>query len=125
MKIKKKIDKAGAVLAAIGSGSPEEAKDFVGSFAFEGEMYVDPSLKVFQAFKLERGVWQTLRPSSLGSGIAALKKGFRQGRSAGDLWQQGGVFVVDTGSRVLFEHRNSGAGDSADLDAVVKACISK
>lgn len=125
MKIKKKIDKTGAVLAAIGSGTPEQAKDFVGSFAFEGEMYVDPSLKVFQAFKLARGFWRTLGPSSLGPGITALKKGFRQGRSAGDLWQQGGVFVIAPGDRVLFEHRNSGASDNADLSAVVKACASK
>ncbi|MEZ4567852.1 MAG: peroxiredoxin-like family protein [Desulfobacterales bacterium] len=79
------------------------------SFSFTGEMYVDPSLKTYKAFRLVRGVGRTLGPSSILRGFSAMKKGFRQGKSAGDLWQQGGMFVIDAGSQpgdqMLFAHR--------------------
>ena len=55
---------------------------------------------------------------------AAMKKGFRQGRSAGDLWQQGGLFVIGPGPQLDFQHRNRVAGDHADLNAVLKVVLS-
>jgi hypothetical protein len=128
MGIKDQLDNAGVALVAIGSGSPEQAKKFVASFSFEGEMYVDPSLKTYKAFKLVRGLWRTLGPSSIGRGLSAMKKGFRQGQNAGDLWQQGGMFVIgpsdQIGNQLYFQHRNQTAGDHADLNAVLKACQS-
>jgi hypothetical protein len=54
-------------------------------------------------------------------GFKAIKQGFRQGRSAGDLWQQGGIFVIGPGNKLLFEHINSMAGDEADLNDVLRA----
>jgi len=122
MAVKDQLDKAGVPMAAIGSGSPDQAKEFVASFSFEGEMYVDPGLKTYKAFKLVRGLWRTLGPSSIGRGLTAMKNGFRQGKNAGDLWQQGGMFVIGPGQYMYFAHRNQAAGDHADLDAVLKAC---
>lgn len=121
MKVKKKLDQAHVDLVAIGSGSPAQAKDFVRSFKFKGEMFVDPSLKTYRAFKLKRGLVPTLGPASIKRGLAAMGQGFRQGRSAGDLWQQGGMFVLGPGEQMLFAHRNRFAGDHADLDAVLEA----
>ena len=123
MEIKDQLDNTGVGLVAIGSGKPKQAKEFVASFSFEGEMYVDPSLKTYNAFKLVRGVWRTLGPESIGRGITAMKKGFRQGKSAGDLWQQGGMFVIGPGDQMRFQHRNKAAGDHADLNAALKACL--
>jgi len=122
MGIKDRTDEIGIDLVTIGSGSPEQAKEFIASFAFEGEMYVDPGLKTYKAFKLVRGLWRTLGPASIGRGLSAMKKGFRQGQNAGDLWQQGGMFVIGSDNQMFFEHRNSSAGDHADLNAVLKAC---
>jgi hypothetical protein len=124
MKIKKQLDKAGVDLIAVGSGSTSQAKEFVKSFKFKGEMFVDPSLKTYKAFKLKRGLLQTVGPASIKSGISAMSKGFRQGRSAGDLWQQGGIFVIGPGEQLLFAHRNQFAGDHADLEAVLEASVS-
>lgn len=129
MDIKDQLAAAGVALAAIGSGNPKQAKKFVESFSFTGEMYVDPSLKTYKAFNLNRGITRTLGPSSIMRGISAMKEGFRQGKSAGDLWQQGGMFVIgpdsQTGSHLLFAHRNQTAGDQADLNAVLKAIRTK
>ena len=120
MGIKARLDAAGAGLVMIGSGNPEQAKEFIASFSVEGEMYVDPGLKTYKAFKLVRGLWRTLGPASIGRGLTAMKKGFRQGSNAGDLWQQGGIFVIGPGNQMLFAHRNQAAGDHADLNAVLK-----
>ncbi|MCJ8502217.1 AhpC/TSA family protein [Desulfatitalea sp. M08but] len=115
------LDEAGVALAAIGSGTPEQAREFMAKFKFPGEMYVDPSLSVYKAFGLERGFWKTLGPASVGRGLKAMTRGFRQGGSAGDLWQQGGLFVLGPGQQLLFQHRNPAAGKQADLNAVLAA----
>jgi hypothetical protein len=121
--IKGELDGAGVALVAIGSGSPEGAAHFAKKLRFSGEMYVNQDLGAYKAFRLERGLLETLGPTSLIRGIQAMKKGFRQGRTDGDLWQQGGVFVLGPGNRLLFQHRNAFAGDHADLDAVLSAAL--
>ncbi len=125
MDIEDKLTSAGATLVAVGSGTPEQAGKFVRKFKFKGEMYVDPGLQTYKAFNLVRGLLRTLGPSALLRGAAAIKKGFRQGRSAGDLWQQGGLFVIGPGRRLDFQHRNRVAGDHADLTAVLEVVLSR
>lgn len=125
MDIKDKLDSAGATLVAVGSGTPEQAQKFIKKFKFKGEMYVDQELRTYKAFNLVRGLLRTLGPGALLRGAAAMKKGFRQGRSAGDLWQQGGLFVIGPGRQLDFQHRNRVAGDHADLDAVLKVVLSR
>lgn len=125
MEIKAQLDAAGVGLVAIGSGSPEQARKFVDAFSFTGEMYVDPGLKTYKAFNLNRGITGTLGPSSIIRGLSAIKQGFRQGKNAGDLWQQGGMFVIGPASQMFFAHRNRAAGDHADLNAVLKFVLTE
>ena len=120
--MKKKFGDDTITLVAIGSGTCEEAKAFIEKFGFDGEMYLDPTLRSYKAFGLHRGFWRTLGPRSLLRGFSTLKKGFRQGKNAGDLWQQGGMFVIGPGNQILYEHRNSVAGDQADCHAAMNAC---
>lgn len=119
MNIKKKLDAAAVGLVAVGSGSPRSARKFVDDFQFTGDMYLNRNLKVYKAFDLERGIIKTLGLSSLVQGIRTMKKGFRQGRSAGDLWQQGGLFVLGPGDQLLFAHRDKFAGDHADFQQML------
>ena len=121
--IKGRLDSAGVTLVAVGSGSTEGARRFAEKLPFAGEMYVNRDLSAYRAFKLERGLWKTLGPASVLRGIRAMMDGFRQGRTDGDLWQQGGVFVLGPGEKILFEHRNAFAGDHADLGAVIAASV--
>jgi len=121
MGIKEKLDEAGIPLVAIGSGSPEGARHFIEKLHFTGEMFVNQDLSAYRAFKLERGFWKTLGPASLIRGIQAMREGFRQGRMDGDNWQQGGIFVMGPGNKLIFQHRNKFAGDHADLNAVLAA----
>jgi hypothetical protein len=123
MGIKGKLEGAGIALVAIGSGSPAGAGHFVKKLHFTGEMYVNQDLSAYRAFGLQRGLLKTLGPASLIQGIRAMKDGFRQGRTDGDLWQQGGVFVLGPGNELNFQHRNRFAGDHADLEALLAASI--
>lgn len=82
-------------------------------------MYVSPDLAAYKAFRLVRGLWRSVGPSSVFRGIRALAKGHRQGPTAGDPWQQGGVFLIGPGERLLFAHKDRFAGDHADLSQVV------
>ncbi len=119
--IKSHLDLADIYLAAIGSGNQEQAQDFIDKLGFEYEVFLNSDLSAYKTFRLKRAILRTLGPSSLAKGVKAIKKGFRQGSSAGDLWQQGGIFVLGPGRQLLFQHRNSFAGDHADLNQVIQA----
>ena len=51
----------------------------------------------------------------------ALRRGFRQGKTQGDPWQQGGVVVLSRDGQVLFRQVDKTGGDPLDLDGVVAA----
>lgn len=119
MKVKPVLDRLSIGLVAIGSGSPDGARRFVQKFQFDGDMVVDPTLEAYRAFKLKRGLLETLGPTALLKGLGTMKKGFRQGSTDGDLWQQGGLFVIGPGEKIVFAHRDRFAGDHADLDQVI------
>jgi hypothetical protein len=121
MKIKPRLDRSEIGLAAVGSGSVAHARQFVGQTGFRGEMFVDPRLQVYRAFGLHRGVRQTLGLAAILKGFAAMRRGFRQGSTAGDLWQQGGLFAIDPQGRTIFAHRDRFAGDHANLEQVAAA----
>lgn len=121
MTVKEQLHKAGLSLLAVGSGSPDQAEAFAEEFGFTGELFVSQDLTAYHAFKLVRGVYRSLGPSSILRGIGAIKDGFRQSSGAGDNWQQGGVFLLGPGEKLIFEHRDQFAGDLADLDQVLAA----
>jgi hypothetical protein len=123
MAIKDRLAAAGITVVAIGSGTPEQARLFVVKTEFDGEMYVDQNLLTYGAFNLARGFLRTVGPAALWHGLAAMKKGFQQGRTQGDLWQQGGMFVMGPGRQMIFQHRSRVAGNHAAPSAVLKAAL--
>ncbi len=122
MAIKEQAALHNATIVAIGSGTCDQAKQFATQFNFTGELYLDPELHSYKAFGLERGVFKTIGPASIVKGFKTLGKGFRQGKHAGDLWQQGGLFVLGPGDQIVYEHRDKVAGDLADMNSVIGVC---
>jgi len=122
MDMKKTLDGMGIPVIVIGSSTPKQAKEFSEKFAFTGDVYVNEDLTAYQAFELERGFFKTLGLCSIKSGFKAMGQGFHQGLSAGDLWQQGGLFVMGPGNRIVFQHVDQFAGDHVDPAEVVQAC---
>lgn len=116
-----KLTAAGVDLVVIGNGAPNFIAGFREHTGYDGALYTDPSLAVYRAAQLKRGITKTLDPRALGKTIAAFKSGYRQGRTQGDPWQQGGVLLVATDGRVLWHHASDRPGDNATAAQIVAA----
>ena len=103
----------GAELYVIGNGSPSFIEGLRAQTGWTGPVYTDPSLAVYKAAQLKRGVLRTLDPRGYGKALRAMAGGQRQGRTQGDQWQQGGVLVVAPDGGVLYQQASERAGDNA------------
>jgi hypothetical protein len=115
------FSKRGAGLVIIGNGAP----NFIGGFrehtGYQGPLYTDPSLSSYRALELTRSVFSSLNPKAVGRAFTALRQGFRQRKTQGDPWQQGGTLVVSADGEVVFLHRARYAGELADVSAILHA----
>jgi hypothetical protein len=115
------IKNAGAELVVIGSGTPNFIAGFRETTGFAGPIYVDPSLAVYQAAELERGLLKTFSPFAIGKTLSALGRGARQGRTQGDATQQGGVLVIAPSGKLIWRHISKFAGDNAPPAKIIAA----
>jgi hypothetical protein len=97
----------------IGSGWPAMAKAFAEhtGFAPSVHMLTDPQREAYNAAGLKRSLFATLGLKGLLNFIRANKKGFRQGRTKGDPWQQGGSLIVKPGGKVIWKYVSEAPGD--------------
>ncbi len=105
------IKERGAHLVVVGNGQPFHAQDFHDHLGLPFSLLTDPDLKAFAAAGLRKGVLSVASPRVLGNALRSLRGGFRQGRTQGDPWQQGGVFVITPDEQILFRHISREAGD--------------
>ena len=115
------IRAAGADLVAIGNGAPNFIAGFRDATGFHGTIYTDPSLVVYEAVQLKRGMRTMLSIGAAARTVGAFARGYRQGRMQGDATQQGGALVIDQAGSVLWHHVSSGPGDNADPREIVRA----
>ena len=113
-------EKTGAKIVFIGNGNPHFIEHFKNDLGMEGApIYTDPSLISFYAAGFKRGFLVALGPHAIVNGIKMLIKGARQGATAGDLWQLGGVIAVKPDGRVAYHYISEVMGDfppTKDLD---------
>jgi len=112
---------AGAEMYVIGSGTPNFIQGFRDETGWKGPVYTDPSLAVYKAAELKRGVTNTFDPRALAPTVTAFFRGGRQGRVQGDNWQQGGVLVIAPDARVLYHHVSGRPGDNAPGSEILAA----
>ena len=115
------IRAAGAEVFVIGNGAPMFIEGFREETGWAGPLYTDPSLAVYRAAELKRGVMSTLDPRGLGNVIRARRRGNTQGKTQGDAWQQGGVLVIGPGGDVRWHHVSDRAGDNASTREILDA----
>ncbi|MBA3458378.1 MAG: AhpC/TSA family protein [Deltaproteobacteria bacterium] len=120
-----KIRAAGAELYVIGNGSPSFIEGFRAETKWTGPIYTDPSLAVYKAAELKRGVTKTLNPFALGGTVKAFMNGNRQGRVQGDAWQQGGALVIAPDGAVLWHHVSDRPDDIASGSDIAAALSEK
>jgi len=111
----------GAEIYVIGNGSPSFIDGFREETGWRGAIYVDPSLEVYKAAGLKRGVLKTFNLAAGIRSIGTLRRGIKQGRTQGDPWQQGGVLVIDRAGEIVWAHASGGPGDNATADQILTA----
>ena len=124
MQLHREIDSirtAGAEVFVIGNGSPSFIEGFRETTKYDGAVYTDPSLAVFEAAQLKRGVMKTLNPLAIGKTLGAFMRGHKQGLTQGDPWQQGGVLVIAPTGEVTWHHASERPGDNAEPSQIVAA----
>lgn len=105
----------------ISTGEERWARTFAEDRGITGPVLIDTERAAYRAVSLKRTPGATFSMQAMKAGRRALKAGFRQGRTQGDPWQQGGVFVVMPDGRVPFAYTSAFAGDHPDEQAVVRA----
>ena len=117
------FEKAGANVAVIGNGWPGVARAFGERVQLPASirLLTDKSETAYRAAGLKRGAWRTLGPQSWLPFLRTLSHGFRQRRTAGDPWQQGGALVLEKGGHVIFRHVSEHPGDQAPAEALLAA----
>jgi len=133
--IKPTLDKEGVGLVLMACATIEQTKEFLEGLELPlpGELYIDLPRNSHKAFKLFRGVWQSLI-TPLWEGIPkygwrglieGCRLGFETAHLAGDSWQQGGTFLLGPGQVCHFAHRETHPADWADMNFITKKFISK
>ncbi len=98
------------------------AQDFAQQFSVTAPLYTDPKRQSYAALGLQRRFG--LGVKSLTRGARASAGGFKQGRTKGDPWQQGGVVLFDASGDVRWKSVDDGAGEQVDLGALKAAVAS-
>ncbi len=98
------FEAAGARLVIVGNGWPAMAKDFAEKAGLPPSvtLVTDPSLKSYLEAGLKRSALLTLGPRGWLPYLQTMRRGFRQGKLAGDPWQQGGSVVAAPSGEILY-----------------------
>lgn len=115
------ISSAGGHLAVVGNGAPRFIAELRRVTGFEGPVLTDPSREAYRACGFLRGVRSNVNLATARQALRTFGKGFRQGRTQGDPWQQGGAVAMAPGDRLLAVQRARYAGEEADIDRLVAA----
>jgi len=115
------IREAGASLVVVGSGTPEQAAWFREDRNVPVPVLTDPAREVFRAIGAPRSRRSSLHPATFLRAWNALRRGYRQAGTLGDPYQQGAVWIVRPGGRVVYRATSRWAGDHPDPDEVVAA----
>jgi len=120
-RILKEIREHGADAIVIGSGNPDQAKDFQRTTGLDAPVFCDPDLKSYAGAGMKRGVGTFLKVATVTNAVRAFTSGFRQGRTQGDALQQGGVLVVAKGGALVYQHADEVGGEGLPLEEILAA----
>ena len=118
--ITNRIAALGAELVLIGSGSAQQAEEFLREQDASGlRVLVDPELKGYRAAALRRSLLAPYSPRGWWEGFKLWRKGWRPGKTAGDAYQLGGLFVISPNERVELAHHAASIYDRLPLEQVI------
>lgn len=116
------IEQAGVRVVLVGMGTPEESAAFAEKSGFPFPVISDPGRRLYQAFGLKMAsALDLLSPSVAFKALTAMAQGHGVGRPVGDIRQLPGVFIIDTGGRIVFSHIARDPADHPDADTILAA----
>lgn len=117
------FEAAGARLAVIGQGTPAMARDFQRSLRVDLPILIDSEREAYRAAGTKQAnVAELFSPAVVLRGVrAGLAGGLRQGRTAGDAAQLGGVLVVAPDGSIPYAHLAEDASDNPPNAEVIAA----
>lgn len=119
--VKNEIEAAGARLVFIGNGNVEFARQFKATLVPDCEVLTDPSTASYELLGARRGIWTTWTPRALPATLRAMAHGFRQSRTRGHAFQQGGIAIVDSSGAIKWSYVSRFAGDHPPPREIVAA----
>lgn len=122
------IRELGAEVVLIANGKPHHADSFRKDLKLTNPIYVDPKLGTYKAMKLNYGKFRTLGPIVFWYAFKALRAGFRNTKVTGDIWQQGGTFLILPNGNIPYHYVCKHAGDHPDpkdVISVLRAGVTK
>ena len=108
----------GCTLIAIGNGTSTMALDFVEQFEIPYTVYTDPNKETYSVLGMRRGVGIGL--GTLRSAFSVRSEGFKQGKIAGDVFQQGGEAFINQQGQILWVHRCINAEDHSSTQHLLE-----
>ncbi len=115
-----KIHNLGAELVIVGNGQPNFAASFQERFKIASPLYVDPSLASYNAAGLKRTKAGTIGPLNWLPALKALFTGNFQGRTQGDPYQQGGVFIILPGDKLVYSYISKRPSDRPPVKKILQ-----
>lgn len=117
------LRRAGANVAIVGIGWPAMSKAFAEKFDLPKDLPVlsDRKGAAYRLMGMKRGILRTFNPRALVNWIRANRKGFRQGHTKGDPWQQGGAVIIGKGGKLAFSYASERPGDHPRPQALLQA----
>lgn len=120
-KVTGRIHDAGAEIVVVGNGGPQHVQWFIEDFGLQTPVYTDPSEEAYRVVGAKRGILTSVHPGAIKAALSARRKGFKQTKTMGDAWQQGGVFIVMPDGSMPFRYVSDYAGDHPEPERIVAA----
>lgn len=116
----------GVSVVLVGNGDPGQIPAFAERQRLEGyplTIVTDPTLHAHDAAGFERSVWATIGPRALWADVRAWLGGYSGAGRQGDVFQQGGVLLVDAVGKLLVRHANASAPEPIPAAVVLEAAL--
>lgn len=116
----------GTGVTLVGNGTAAQLAAFVEREQLAGypvDAVTDPTLAVYRAAGFARRRATLFGPRNLANLVGLLARGYANGKTEGDLAQQGGTLYVRHGGELAFVHRSARVGDRARLVDVVAIAL--
>jgi len=81
----------------------------------------DPERRAYRSLGLRDDLAASVKWATVRNSARAFRAGFRQERTQGSPWQQGGVFVLGPGPETRFAYVSQAGGDHPPVDEVLAA----